>query len=52
MHPLHIYQQVPSKYTLINYGEQHQLFYQKAYLTEHEAHDLNYAFALNVLMLI
>ncbi len=47
MHTLHIYKQVPSSYTLINYDEQHQLFYQKTHLTEHEAHTLNHAFALN-----
>jgi hypothetical protein len=47
MHPLYIYKQVPSEYTLINYDERHQLFYQKVYLTEHEAHSLNQAFAMN-----
>ena len=47
MHPLYIYKQVPSEYTLINYDEQHQLFYQKAHLTEREAHSLNQGYAMN-----
>ena len=47
MQPLSIYKQVPSSYTLINYNEQHQLFYQKIYLTEYEAHNLNQSSALN-----
>jgi hypothetical protein len=47
MRSIDIYKQVTAGYTLINYDEQHQLFYQKTQLTEYEAHELNYAFAIN-----
>lgn len=49
MHPLDIYKQTTSKYLLIEYSKQaHKHTYIKeAYLTEQEAHDLNYALALN-----
>ena len=47
MEPLEIYKQVPSEYVLINYRERHPLYYQKAHLTEREAHSLNQGFALN-----
>ena len=47
MQPLHIYKQTPSEYILINYAERRPLYYRKAFLTEHEAHNLNQGFALN-----
>ena len=49
MHPLHIYTQVPSKYLLIEYNKPATKYthIKEAHLTEREAHDLNYALALN-----
>jgi len=49
MHSLDVYKQVPSKYLLIEYSKQaHKHTYIKeVYLTEQEAHDLNYALAMN-----
>mgnify|MGYP003323468743 CR=1 FL=1 len=49
MHNLDTYKQVPSKYLLIEYSKPANKYthIRETYLTEQEAHDLNYAFAIN-----
>ena len=47
MRSLNIYKQVPSEYILIDYANRRPLYYQKAHLTKHEAHELNQGFAFN-----
>ena len=49
MHPLDIYKQTSSKYLLIEYSRAATKYVhiKETYLTEPEAHNLNYALALN-----
>ena len=49
MHLLDIYKQTASMYLLIEYSKpaHEYTLIKRAYLTEEEAHDLNYALALN-----
>ena len=49
MHPLYIYKQAPTKYLLIEYDKPATKYthIRETYLSEYDAHNLNYALALN-----